>query len=165
LAWSFPLVFLVHDAEEVLTAEVWARRHARLVDRAPAVLAPLVRVTTGQMAVAVAFLFGGVCAVAALAARATGAGPRVTIFATALAALFINGLTHVAQALALRGYVPGLVTAVVLVLPYTAAALRRLLVSRLVTGRQLAGAHAAAGLLTVPVVLGALALGRALTRR
>jgi hypothetical protein len=49
LIWSFPVVFLFHDTEEILTVERFVRDHRK---RLPKPLADRAQVTTEQFAVA-----------------------------------------------------------------------------------------------------------------
>ncbi len=53
---AFPVVFLTHDGEEVLTTEGFLREH-RMTFPLPAALKNQLEVTTAQFAVAVAYLF------------------------------------------------------------------------------------------------------------
>jgi hypothetical protein len=125
----------LHDAEEVLTASWWSAR----VD-----LDPRLESTTPQFALAAA-----VVGVAVLAAAVRGArtGGRSVFFRAALLVFGWHGVVHIGQALLLRDYVPGLVTAVVLVIPYSIWAWRRLHADP-VPGKIIAGTAAAAVVLT-----------------
>ena len=143
-----PVVFLVHDAEEILTVEPWLRTHR---GELPAVVQPFAAVTTAQFALAVGMLFVGFLAVAAHGARQARRGRASVPFLLVAGALVANGLTHLAQAAYFRGYSPGVVTALVLVLPYGYLLGARLLASGLVTRRALAGALAAGAITQVPI--------------
>ena len=79
-----------------------------------------------------------------------------------MGALLANAATHPVQALAAGGYVPGVVTAVVLVLPFTLLALRRAVGDGAATRRGALAACAAGLVLQAPLALLALAARRAL---
>lgn len=117
----FPLVFLVHDAEEILTVQPWMQaNHRRLRQRfghrrvVAAILERMASITTARFATIVACLFVAACAASYLAL--TG---DILWYTSALAVLTINVFTHAGQAVLTRGYTPGVVTAVAVVLPYS----------------------------------------------
>lgn len=122
VAASFPLVFLIHDGEELLAARFWQRRAPLLLrekfPRLPQPVVEAVAVGPGRMRKAVAIVAGGVAAVSALSLARTD---RPTTALRCLVAVFgTHALTHVAQALVLRAYTPGVISAGLLVAPYAA---------------------------------------------
>ena len=147
--WAGPAVFLLHDAEEVLTVAPWLRAHRAEL---PAAVRPLLDITSGQFALAALFLLVGFLAVAAHGARRAGAGRRAIPFLLVAGALVGNGLTHLAQAVLFRAYTPGLVTALLLVLPYGYGLGARFEASGLASRRVWAGAVAAGVVLQAPLV-------------
>lgn len=160
--WAFPAAFLLHDIEEILTMERHARQYPPPV---PAAFRDLARVTTPQVVVAVAYEFVLCCAVSALTTRRLRRGLAMNLYATAVAILFLNVLTHLGQSLRARHYTPGLLTAPTIALPYTLYLCRRLRRAGLLDRRALGGALVGGGLAGLPVVVSALWLGRLATRR
>lgn len=146
--WGAPVVFLVHDAEEILTVEPWLRAHRAEL---PSVVQPFTAVTTGQFALAVALLFVGFLAVTVHAVRQARRGRAPVPFLLVAGALVANGLTHLVQAALFRGYTPGVVTTLLVVLPYGYLLGARLLASGLVTRRTLVGAVAAGAFAQIPI--------------
>ena len=146
--WAGPAVFLLHDAEEILTVESWIRAHRTEL---PAAVQPFATVTTGQFALAVALLFAGVLAAALHAVRRARRGRGSLLFLLVAGALTANGLTHLAQAAYFRGYTPGVVTAFLLVLPYGYLLGTRLLATELASRRALVGAIAAGAVAQIPI--------------
>jgi hypothetical protein len=133
--WLGPVAFLVHDAEEILTVEKWLRQHR---EELPGFAQPFVGITTGQFAAVVALLFIGYSLATWHGTHAVRRG-RFPLPFLLLSGVFVaNGVTHVAQAFYFRGYVPGLVTAVLVNLPYGLGLMRvlprRRIVSRGVLG-------------------------------
>ncbi|WP_187414641.1 HXXEE domain-containing protein [Nonomuraea sp. PA05] len=121
VAWGLLAAWVVHDAEELATMARWTKAaRPRLEERLPGV-----RLDVSQAHVNVAIgLMGGVMAVAsALGARTGG---RSAVFQAALAGFGVHGVVHLAQAAIYRGYTPGVVTAPVVVIPYSVWAWRRL---------------------------------------
>ncbi|MCF6474915.1 HXXEE domain-containing protein [Nonomuraea sp. MG754425] len=124
MAWGLLAAWAVHDAEELATMARWTRTaRPRLERRLPQV--PWERLELSQQHVNVAIgLMGGV--VAAASAMGARTGGRSAVFQAALAGFGVHGATHLAQAALARGYTPGLVTAPVVVIPYSLWAWRRL---------------------------------------
>ena len=151
--WAGPVVFLLHDAEEILTVESWYRAHRADL---PAQVQPFATVTTGQFALAVALLFVGLLAAAIHAVRQARRGRASVPFLLVAGALTANGLTHLAQAAYFRGYTPGVVTALLLVLPYGYLLGTRLLAVGLATRRALVTAVATGAVAQIPIAVLAL---------
>ncbi len=117
LPWLIPVLFTLHNAEEVLTV----RSHLPALRNAmPARLREIVgEYTVFQFAVLVAALTLAAWAVAFFGnLGAAGSGGAYALLALQ-ATLLVNVISHVVGAIALRGYVPGLVTAVLVNLPYS----------------------------------------------
>lgn len=114
-----------------------------------------------RFAVAVVLLTAAVTALLLPVVRSrTPRAARAALLATG--ALLGNVVSHVAQVVVLRSDSPGVVTAVLLVLPVAVLVARHLLPTAR-TGRAGAAALLVAGaLLAIPAILGSLALGRAI---
>ncbi|MFC7047018.1 HXXEE domain-containing protein [Halobacteriaceae archaeon GCM10025711] len=114
--------WVVHDAEELVVGPGWLARHeARLESLAaesPAArrFLDVLERDRGPLAVAI-----GVIGVFVLVATVLGyLDPRgwgMLVYVTILGGFALHVGVHVAQAVVLRGYVPGLVTGVVVVVP------------------------------------------------
>ncbi|WP_431892923.1 HXXEE domain-containing protein [Nonomuraea sp. bgisy101] len=150
-AWGLLAAWALHDAEELATMAGWARRaRPRLAQRFPWVpdrVWDAMDVDQRHVNVAIG-LMGGVVAAAA------ASGPRSGFYRAALAAFGAHGVVHLAQAAVVRGYTPGVVTAPLVVIPYSVWAWRRLEDKRLSSSSwlllplALGGVHAAAHILT-----------------
>jgi hypothetical protein len=160
--WLGPVAFVIHDAEEVLVFESWLRGHA------PA-LPPIVRdlfggVTTRQFATAVVVLALGYAIASALGVRSLSSGRRPWPYLVATGAFIGNAITHVLQSALFVGYTPGVVTAILVSLPYGWFA-GRMLVREGVVTRLVAAWCVVVGIVgQVPLALLALRLGRQLGR-
>lgn len=165
--WAFPIAFLIHDSEEVITAErFWRQNRARLP--LPAPLEKLVartQITTGQFAASVGYLFALITIICYGATRALRPGRRMNLLATGIAIFFLNTFTHLGQSLLLRRYTPGVFTAVLVGLPYSAYALRRLLKAKLVRRESLPGLLGIGALVAIPLVASAHIVGWLLFHR
>ena len=127
VARALPVVFVLHDLEEVLAATWWTRNGERILTGAhPWLPSGLVRAatrtTTPQMAVATSVVGLGVAVVTATAL----VGGRERPLRAATLVFAAHGITHLAGSISVRSYTPGAVTAALVVLPWGSRALRQL---------------------------------------
>jgi hypothetical protein len=162
--WGLLGAWAVHDLEELITMAPTSRRIvARLRARYPQVpdgVWERLEVAPAQAAVAVG-LVGGVMAAAAVAGGRSGG--RSAFYQAVLAGFGWHAVSHVAQAVAVGGYAPGVVTAPVVAAPFSLWAWRRLRAAGVPANL---GRSSAWGLVLLPLTLGAVQLaGRRLTRQ
>jgi hypothetical protein len=127
---SFPVAFAIHEAEEVIgvrwfSVEARTRLSTRLAQvGAPHAFARSVgELSPPHMAVAVTTVAAGV---AAATLAAVGARKDLRPWQSAFTVFAWHAGTHLGQAVILRAYVPGSVTAIAVVAPYSAVAIRHL---------------------------------------
>jgi len=123
LIWLFPVAFILHDLEEVFTMVSWMEQHQELMAHLP--ISPLVT-TTAQVAGAVAFEWLLTIVAAYSGVKAMRRGRTHWFFMGLTAALFLNVFTHLGQVILAGGYIPGIWTAVIVILPYMLYLHRRL---------------------------------------
>ncbi|HKS26329.1 MAG TPA: HXXEE domain-containing protein [Pyrinomonadaceae bacterium] len=136
--WLLPLIFIIHDGEELLTMPSWLARHQRELDKlaqmnetAAEVLRSLP--TTTQVAVAIGSILLLFVVVTAGASISRGRGFWLYAYATLLGVLFLHVFTHIAQAILFGGYAPGVIGAVVAIIPGALYLYKRLFEARLLT--------------------------------
>jgi hypothetical protein len=112
---ALPVVFFVHDLEEL----IYLDRIPALSSVLPVNIQDLIRVSTPQFASAISLLFIAILISTIQWNRKPSSPARGLVMGFIMVGLFFNSLTHIGQALIFRQYVPGLVTAVLLLLPYT----------------------------------------------
>ncbi|MEV4275481.1 HXXEE domain-containing protein [Actinoplanes xinjiangensis] len=119
------IVWAAHDVEEVLSASRWSAATVPrlLAEGWPPALVESLGTTTPRFAVAAAVVGIAVLAVTVRGVRTAG---RSALFRAAVLVFGWHGAIHIGQALLMRGYIPGLVTATVLVIPYSILTLRYL---------------------------------------
>ncbi|MFC4064836.1 HXXEE domain-containing protein [Actinoplanes subglobosus] len=119
VAWA------VHDVEEVLTASAWSARTVPrlLAEGWPPALVDGIGTTTPRFALAAVVVGVAVLAAAVQGVRTDG---HSAFFRAAVLVFGWHGVIHAGQALLVRGYVPGLVTAILLVIPYSILTWRHL---------------------------------------
>jgi hypothetical protein len=156
--WAFPLAFLVHDFEELVTMERF--RHENL-ERFPKFLRNIATITTRQFTLAV-----GILLVLTLFASYLATRPQrmVDLFTITLATFLVHILGHVAQTIYFRRYTPGLITSVLVVLPYSLYGFHRLFTANLIVGDSFTTSILVGALLFVPLILAASQLGKLLAR-
>jgi uncharacterized protein with HXXEE motif len=167
LFWLLPLVFVIHDAEELVTMPEWLTEHRAMLDslaqtgRLAARVAASAPATSARAAVAIGLVFA-VLLLVTTGATLTRGRAWFYAYSSLLGLLFLHVFTHVAQALFFRSYVPGLFGAVFAVLPGTVFIYRRLFTVRLLNWKTAILTALAGFALFVPGVLAAWAVGRML---
>lgn len=136
--WLFPIVFMFHDFEELLTIENWMTHNKEKVFAAvPKFMHKYMhssfQMTTIQYATDIFWLFLIITTATILAVFFS----FYYLFLMFLTILFAHVFTHMGHALYLRKYTPGVITAILLVLPYTSYAFYRLLNDQVVSSSEL----------------------------
>ena len=121
LVLPFPLAFIIHEAEEIAVQKRWMSTHRDTLDKKFPKLRPL----TAHLAKLGTKAFAAAAAEELLIVLAVTALVLIQyefcmqIWSAIFIAFSLHHILHILQAVAVRGYVPGLVSTVVL-LPYSA---------------------------------------------
>ncbi|MCK8490061.1 HXXEE domain-containing protein [Paenibacillus sp. MBLB2552] len=127
LIWLIPVVFFIHDGEEVLMVRRWLRRHQSQpsIVKATRFLASD-KYVTGQFAIAIFLLGVSLLIVTYTAAVQYHSQGRLSgLYAGILVALVIDGLKHIGMWIRLKHYTPGVITAIVVEIPVASYAIYR----------------------------------------
>jgi hypothetical protein len=156
--WLMPIMFMFHDLEEIVTVEAWLLRNRSDLERVlPSRIYKSMEkqfsMETASFAVAVSFMLLGVSFATVWAGAVLDLGGSMLPFSGALAVFFIHAFMHVGQALVLGRYTPGVVTSMLLVLPYSAYAYYRLLSDGLLTWKLVLLGLPVGFLLAAPLLL------------
>jgi hypothetical protein len=164
--WLLPIVFVIHDTEELLTMPGWLAHHRPELERLAGVNQTMAHIvhslatTTPQVAVAIGCILLVFLAVTAGASLRPRRGPWLYAYACLLGVLFLHVFAHIAGAILVRGYTPGVIGAVLVIIPGSIFIYKRLFEARLLTLKS-AVLTALIGLsLLVPGVLLAHRIGR-----
>ncbi|WP_203363700.1 HXXEE domain-containing protein [Bacillus sp. REN10] len=113
ILWALPVIFAIHNGEELPQLENWTNEH--LADKSFAFLRELY--SFHSLAFAMIMLTVVVTVVVILEYKLRN---KLTFTLTMLSAclLLINGLTHIVQSMIFQSYMPGLISAVLLLIPY-----------------------------------------------
>lgn len=164
LIWMFPFVFLVHDLEEILSVQGFMiRRREQVISILPQRLSQIFlkqfSTTSKQFAVAVGFILIFVLLSTFLGAQSIKNGKTPIWFLVLNIVFFVHVFTHIGQAIVIRGYTPGVITAALLVFPYSSYVFYRLFQIGLVDWNTVFSS-APFGLLIIPIVFAGQTLGR-----
>jgi len=135
VVWMFPIIFMIHDFEEILTIEKWVKQNKEYVfKKIPSSMQKYYyssfQMTTAQFAQDVFWTFLVITAATLIAVLFS----FYFLFLMCLALFFVHVFTHIGQAVYLRKYTPGVITSILLVLPYSLYAYYRLLGESVITG-------------------------------
>jgi len=119
LIWSFLIIFMLHNFEEIITIEKWFHKtYPRIKERIPPFfnreMEQFKTITTAQFSIAVCVLFivSSVLIIISITTNHYFLFLGLNIFFS------LNIFTHPVQSLLLKCYVPGLWTTLVFIIPY-----------------------------------------------
>lgn len=140
LMWLFPIMFVLHDFEEIIMVEKWMQRNSTVIyNKLPEKIADRVikqfSMSTAQFAVAVLVIFLFVSSATIMANQYVIQGilGNIYIFAIITLAFFLHAFTHIGQSIILRSVTPGAVTSLIVIIPYNLVLFRSLLVNEVIT--------------------------------
>ena len=125
-----PFLFILHEAEEYLTALPWIEKHIAII---PPSIARIIPDSPAFIAYAAVGFFVLFMLAALLALRSKPGSLAWLLFAILITARLENAILHTLESLALMEYAPGVITAVLLVAPITIDLMRRLMQLELIS--------------------------------
>lgn len=130
ILWLLPVVFFIHDGEEIATMEWWLRKNKNnpVLSKITPVSTPWDKNITLQFTFAVlliGFILTGVTLLTSLNFEISS--PFNALFAGFVTVFLLDGVKHAGASIALWAYTPGVITAALLEIPYGIYALYRLL--------------------------------------
>ena len=117
---SFPLAFLIHDLEEILVQHKWMSAHKEdLLRRFPRIQPMILHLSSlTTKAFTIAVIEELVLLILATAYYLADGPYALEIWAALFVAFSVHLVVHIGQGIIIRGYVPGLITSILL-LPYS----------------------------------------------
>jgi len=162
--WGLFVAFVIHDGEEWFTMPGWGSRNAerlrRIYPRIPPWL--LRRLDPPAVRARLAIALMGIIFLAA-AADGVRTGGRSVFYQVVLIGFGVHSMFHLAQAVLARGYTPGVISAVLVVAPFSLWAWREIESAGSV-GTDLSGLVVLAVVLIAPVIVGVNLAAFALTK-
>jgi hypothetical protein len=145
----FPLLYLLHDIEEILTVEKFLSSHSDIIP---------FHVTAAEFSLAFTLLWVLAsigCFKAAAGRSFLGMNPVVFVSFLISGILLANGIGHLFQFIFFKGYVPGIVTSLVIIFPYSFFTAKQLIAERLLTVKRFVGYLILGFILQAPAALAA----------
>ncbi|QDQ02938.1 HXXEE domain-containing protein [Lysinibacillus fusiformis] len=140
LIWLFPILFIFHDFEEIIMIEKWLTlNRCRLYERFPKKIADRIvlqfSMSTAQFAVAVLFIFLFVSSSTIMAIQYLNNGVALNLyfFIAVTLVFFIHAFTHIGQSILFRAITPGVITSVIIILPYSFVLYHSLFIHEIIT--------------------------------
>jgi hypothetical protein len=121
--WLFPAGLFLHDLEELLAMPAWTTSHADFIARVAAHgrvgarVAANIRAPFSETALAVFIVVAAAFAITWVTLRRGRRDSAFTLYLVILGMAFLHVFVHIAQAVVVGGYIPGLAGAVVILLP------------------------------------------------
>ena len=117
---SFPLAFLIHDIEEILVQHKWLLTHKEvLLRRFPRIQSMILHLSSlNTKAFTIAVIEELVVLLLATAYYLADGPYALEIWTALFVAFSVHLVVHIGQGILIRGYVPGLITSILL-LPYS----------------------------------------------
>jgi hypothetical protein len=137
--WLLPLIFIIHDSEELLTMPGWIANHQEELNqfaRTSDIVAEMIRslpTTTSQLAIAIGFILLLFVLITLGASLSSKRGFWLYAYASLLGVLFLHVFTHIGQAILMGGYTPGVIGAVAAIIPGALYIYKRLFEAQLLT--------------------------------
>ncbi|MGX9135057.1 HXXEE domain-containing protein [Rummeliibacillus sp. JY-2-4R] len=159
LIWLFPIMFIIHDFEEIIMVEKWMKKNSDVIyERLPGKIADRVikqfSMTTAQFAVAVLviFLFVSSSTIMANQFVVQGSLANIYIFTIVTLTFFLHAFTHIGQAIFLRSITPGSLSSMIMIIPYSLVLYNTLLFYKVLTWKIIIGCLPFV-LLIIPIAL------------
>jgi hypothetical protein len=165
-----PLIFLIHDIEEIFAVEEWSRRYKEkilwLSRELPFMgrFARSMQMSSRQFTISAAFEFGLFLLASVWASTDLIPGAGIFIFSALMAGLVLHVIVHLAQAALLELYVPGMASGLVIVLPFCLYLYQRLIGTGLLDWAAVLWTGVLGSGLILPIVLLAQVVGRKLVQ-
>ena len=124
---SFPLAFLIHDIEEILVQHKWLSAHKEdLLRRFPRLQPMILHLSSlNTKAFTIAVMEELVLLLLATSYYLVGGPYALEIWTALFVAFSVHLVVHIGQGIIIRGYVPGLITSILL-LPYSYYSISRI---------------------------------------
>lgn len=140
LIWLFPIMFVIHDFEEIIMVETWMKKNSDIIyERLPKKIADRVikqfSMTTAQFAVAVLVIFLFVSSSTIMANQYVIQRSLTNIYFFTIITLtfFLHAFTHIGQSIFLRSFTPGSLTSMIIIIPYSLVLYNSLLLNEVLT--------------------------------
>lgn len=128
--WLFVIVFMLHDFEEIIAVEKWAKKTEKIIRNENKWINNRIwhfwNVNSYTFAKRDVFIFLAMSIITFVKVQYLDSTWSSMLFLCLLIFVLLHNIAHVLQTLLLKTYTPGLYTAIILVTPYTIYLIYRL---------------------------------------
>ncbi|MBS4200513.1 HXXEE domain-containing protein [Bacillus sp. FJAT-49732] len=140
LIWLFPIIFILHDFEEIVMIEKWMKNHTNIIyEKLPRKMANRVikqfSMSTAQFSVSVLVIFLFVSFSTYMASQYVNHHSLANIhfFTVSIMVFFLHIFTHIGQSILFRSITPGVITSIFIVFPYCIVLFNSLMTNRIIS--------------------------------
>ncbi|MFO1445428.1 HXXEE domain-containing protein [Bacillus sp. Bva_UNVM-123] len=131
IIWLFPVTFMFHGLEEIITIESFITKYKNKVRETFLVKLTLtIKKKLGaksvQLSISMAWILLFISFIAFMTVCLLPIGANFLLFTAALNVFFIQSFSHIGQTIIFRSYTPGVITALFIVIPYSILTYNRL---------------------------------------
>jgi len=124
IIWLFPVIFMFHGLEEIITVEGFMTKYKNKVREAFLVKLTLaikkkLGAKSHQHSIMIAWILLIISFITFLTAYHISTGENFLLFTAVINIFFLQAFSHIGQTVIFRGYTPGVVTALFMVIPYS----------------------------------------------
>ncbi|MFE0503181.1 HXXEE domain-containing protein [Peribacillus butanolivorans] len=129
--WLFPIIFIFHDLEEIITIESSTKANKNSFQKSPFVQLILnmrenLGSTAAQLSVSATWILLIISFTTVVTAHFTLNGGGFLLYTAILNLFILQAIMHIVQSIFFKGYTPGIITALFLLIPYCLIAYDRL---------------------------------------
>ena len=166
--WLLPVIFMFHALEEIITVESFMTKYKNRVPKTflaklSFVIRKKLSAKSAQHSIMIAWILLIISFITFMTAYHIPTGENFLLFTAVINIFFLQAFSHIGQTIIFRGYTPGVVTALFMVIPYSLLTYYRLLELSLID-RHLLFKSIPITILLVPIFLIGNLLGRRLIR-
>ncbi|MES1040377.1 HXXEE domain-containing protein [Peribacillus simplex] len=164
IIWLCPIIFIFHDLEEIITIESSMKASENRFQKSSFVQLILsmrekLGSTAAQLSVSATWILLIISFTTVVTAHLTLNGGGFLLYTAILNLFILQAIMHIVQSICFKGYTPGIITALFLLIPYCLIAYDSLFEHGLIDG-QLLFASLPVSLLMIPIFLVGNLLGR-----
>ncbi|MFE5430689.1 HXXEE domain-containing protein [Peribacillus simplex] len=164
IIWLFPIIFIFHDLEEIITIETSMKASNNRLQKSSFVQLILnmrekLGSTAAQLSVSATWILLIISFTTVVTAHFALNGGGFLLYTAILNLFILQAIMHIVQSIFFKGYTPGIITALFLLIPYSLIAYDSLFECDLLDGHLLF-ASLPVSLLMIPIFLVGNLLGR-----
>ncbi|MCR2822072.1 HXXEE domain-containing protein [Lederbergia panacisoli] len=122
--WLFPIIFMFHDLEEIITVESFMSKYKNGVHKT--ILARFVLIVknklgskSSQLSITLAWILLIISFITFMTVYHLPSDGNFLLFTATLNVFFLQTFLHIGQTVIFRSYTPGVITALFIVIPYS----------------------------------------------